>query len=468
MRLGRLEDAAKLCDEAVNSNPSDSYAWSNLGIILLENESIDWAERCFENAVESSNYTNPVALNNLGAINYRRGSLINAERYYILALLADPRDENSAYSLGEVLLEKGDLNGANDAFTLCLNIDPNNVHAKHQQILVQQTLAYRNSSSSSDMVPTGSLPKEYLTQLFDYYATHGYDQHMLKTLDYSGPEAIYNAFLKVIQKRALDNRNSVVSKWRLLDLGCGTGLAALKFRQMNVSITSSAACDLSPEMVTRATALTYFLRDMNTSGQSTFVPHASPKAGSMSCGLVYDRVVVGDVLAFLHDETVTAVEAVAEEAEQSTLGNLIIACDVLGYLGDLKPLFVAVREALKSGKGRGLFLFTVEVMDISSDRYLESHTGETDDVNERGSVPTSLGNMVNAGAGQESRLNERAVSLGYRLEPSGRFTHSLSYISTLAEETGLVVEYVEEVPELRRQFDRAVAGCVFAISSGKS
>lgn len=97
----------------------------------------------------------------------------------------------------------------------------------------------------------------------------------------------------------------------VLDLGCGTGLASELFKDL----ASTLICvDLSPQMI-------QILEQKN----------------------LYDELIVGDLLDTLN--THYNIE-------------LIIASDVLTYLGDLSPLFQAIQNALTTN---GLFAFTTEI-----------------------------------------------------------------------------------------------------------
>ena len=98
----------------------------------------------------------------------------------------------------------------------------------------------------------------------------------------------------------------------MLDLGCGTGLSGLAFRDLSRSITG---VDLSPRMLERARATG-----------------------------VYTSLVEGDI----------------ERLPQGLEGpfGLIVAADVLVYLGALDAVFRAVRQRLAPD---GLWLFTTEL-----------------------------------------------------------------------------------------------------------
>ena len=102
-------------------------------------------------------------------------------------------------------------------------------------------------------------------------------------------------------------------------------------------------------------------------------------------GAVYDELAVGDIVDYLEDK--------------KGRYDLIIACDVLVYVGNLKPLTSACAAALENG---GYYAFSTE------------------------------------------RLEETTAS-GYVLQGEGkRFAHCEAYLQQLAEDNGLVVEALEK------------------------
>jgi predicted TPR repeat methyltransferase len=97
----------------------------------------------------------------------------------------------------------------------------------------------------------------------------------------------------------------------ILDLGCGTGLSGLAFKDLAARLDG---VDLSPKMIEAAA----------TRG-------------------IYNALRVGDI------------ETVLAEAGQHY--DVLLAADTLVYLGDLASVFAGVRGRLKQG---GFFFFTVE------------------------------------------------------------------------------------------------------------
>ncbi|WP_244434071.1 tetratricopeptide repeat protein [Azospirillum sp. B506] len=145
------------------------------------------------------------------------------------------------------------------------------------------------------------LSAAYVRALFDRYADR-FDQDLVGKLGYAAPDLLRSAIDRVFPGAA---------GLRILDLGCGTGLAGVAFKPLAAHL---AGVDLSPRMVEKAR-------------------HRG----------LYDELDVGDVV---------------EAMERAPGGwDQLIAADVLVYIGDLVPIFAAAACALAPG---GCFAATVE------------------------------------------------------------------------------------------------------------
>ena len=139
----------------------------------------------------------------------------------------------------------------------------------------------------------------YVRTLFDQFASD-YDTRMRGRLGYAAP-----GILRDLAGLLLDPS----ARFDILDLGCGTGLSGVAFKPVARSLTG---VDLSPKMLAKA-------RDLE----------------------IYDRLLVGDV----------------EALDVASTFDIVVAADVLVYLGDLSKVFGVVRERIKP---TGLWLFTTE------------------------------------------------------------------------------------------------------------
>lgn len=152
-------------------------------------------------------------------------------------------------------------------------------------------------------LPTGMPPAEVIAT-FDEMAPR-FDALLVDALHYRVPEQLAALLDEVAPGRRFP---------RALDLGCGTGLVGQLLRERCDLL---AGVDLSPRMLERARARG-----------------------------VYD---------LLHEDEVV------EHLEHTTWRpELVVAADLLIYLGDLEPLFAAVRAAVAGG---GLFAASVEQHD---------------------------------------------------------------------------------------------------------
>jgi predicted TPR repeat methyltransferase len=141
----------------------------------------------------------------------------------------------------------------------------------------------------------------YVKQLFNQFAAD-YDTRMRGRLGYAAPAILRDlASLLIVPEQRFD----------ILDLGCGTGLSGVAFKPIAKRMVG---VDLSPRMLSEA-------RKLN----------------------IYDALFEGDV------------ENLPAGADGPF--DVVIAADVLVYLGDLSTLFAGVRQRLRDG---GLWLFTTE------------------------------------------------------------------------------------------------------------
>ena len=163
------------------------------------------------------------------------------------------------------------------------------------------------------------------------------------------------------------------------DLGCGAGRSGVAFRSC---IKHMTGVDLSPEMV--------------------------DKARERGC---YDRLVVGDVEFILHrDDTVE--KPCQQHMDNDVKFDLIFACGVFVYIGDVRSVFSSVRNTLVPG---GVFSFSAE--------YLE-------------------------GDGRED---------SFVLQSCARFAHERSYIEDLVKEFGFETRAME-TSRIRKHEGRDVQG----------
>ena len=199
----------------------------------------------------------------------------------------------------------------------------------------------------------------YIKSLFDGFA-YSFD-NILTELGYSVPETIAE-YLKNNLKTKL------FKKQQILDIGCGTGLCTEELKKYFPN-EEYYGVDISEKMLS--------------------------EAGKKS---IYKELYADDILTFLKETTSTY--------------NVIVAGDVLTYMGDLKPL---TRLLTKTININGYFCFSISKNTINKNEY--------------------------------------------HLTPSGRFVHNISYVMRQLKHCGFEVVKIEE-KVLRKEGGKDVLGYV--------
>ena len=223
-----------------------------------------------------------------------KGDLTGAVDLLMQALELAPTYAPAWFVLGELRRKLGDRAGAVEAFEKARAADPQDRHGAALHLI---HLGAR---------PAAAMPQGYVRALFDGYAP-AFDRTLTENLSYRAPELLFRS-VEAAHAGARMKFGSV------LDLGCGTGLAALPFRPFSDWMVG---VDLSPAMLAMAR------------GKG-----------------IYDRLIQAEARAFL-----------AAEAAINARYHLVLAADVLMYFDDLAPILAAVARVLASPS---LFAFSVE------------------------------------------------------------------------------------------------------------
>lgn len=157
-------------------------------------------------------------------------------------------------------------------------------------------------------------PADYVTELFDSYAP-GFEAHLVNALGYQVPAQL--------AELVAASSEPPPRAWRVIDVGCGSGLGGAAFRDAARHLIGS---DLSPRMV-----------------------EIARRRG------VYDELHVEDLTATLRRARADA--------------DLVVAADVFIYVGALDAAFGAASGALRPG---GLLAFSTERCDGDGYRLLPS------------------------------------------------------------------------------------------------
>lgn len=231
------------------------------------------------------------------------------------------------HNLAVLYLRQGRRSQALLHFEEALKYQPENDTAHHmvmaikgsESALMQAEGLPSESKSESESESKSRAPKHYIADLFDQYADY-YDLHVKEKLQYKVPGLLRNAM-----GRCIASASQNAKAGRVLDLGCGTGLCGIYFRDLALELIG---VDLSPNMLEKAKTLG-----------------------------AYDELVEADILEYLASSDLQPFD-------------IIIAGDVLVYFGNLEKAFHQVSKALLP---KGRFTFTVESIENSG--FLHTDTG---------------------------------------------------------------------------------------------
>jgi predicted TPR repeat methyltransferase len=239
-------------------------------------------------------------------------------------------------SFGRALEERQDYEAAEAQFRRAISIDPDHAAAyEHLGSLFRHQIKNENAIAAyrfaMEIDPRRELPAHFLAALtgettqtapvsyvqglFDSYAQR-YDKHMVVELQYRVPTFVRGLVGRLMEPgRCFD---------KVIDLGCGTGLSGVQFRD-------AAKClhgvDLSPRMI-----------------------EESKKKN------VYDRLEAANIKDFL--------------SAPGTRYDLFIATDVFIYVGALEGIFAAISQRAERN---AFFAFSTETCE--GDYYALATTG---------------------------------------------------------------------------------------------
>ncbi len=227
----------------------------------------------------------------LGEALMASGHLPTAIAEFQRALRLDPQCDAARYALGQAWAEAGEPERALEMF------------AEIEAVPAFAAKVAEQKQALEAMLRAPRSPPGYVRHLFDQFSAD-YDERMLGHLGYQA-----HAVLRALADLLLANERAPL---RVLDLGCGTGLAGEAFKDLARGRLDGV--DLSPRMIEKAR-----------------------RRG------IYDELTVGDLQTTLE--------------RPGCVYDLLIAADTLVYVGDLSPVFASAYRALAEG---GFFLFTVE------------------------------------------------------------------------------------------------------------
>jgi predicted TPR repeat methyltransferase/Flp pilus assembly protein TadD len=416
LQAGARPTQARACMEiSLSKQPEQPRAW--LFLATLHNAAEDYvaAEQAFLKALELDSGLADACFG-LGIIRFQQRRHKEAAEHLLAAVRHGSDNYLVQFCLGQVLYLQGDFSGAASAFASAQRHQPGDPQTLRKlgllrlmEILdgggtVDEALAvYRDIAGSAaediagvtktafsllsgyghrsaaiklvrarlELVPDDlgqrymlaalsgehleRAPEAYVIEHFNHFA-EGFDKQLVEVLNYHVPEELSS--LVTATGRTFN---------RALDLGCGTGLAGSLLRPFAKTLIG---VDLAPRMLEKAAER----------------------------GRVYDELVEAEAVSFL--------------AREPKAFDLIIAADLLIYIGNLTELMAMSAQSLQAG---GLFALSIETTDVAD----------------------------------------------YALLPSGRFAHRIAYIEKLSQRDFIPLEAANAT--IRLEASRPVAGFLFVL-----
>ena len=320
---GRIKEAMPYFEKAIRLNPNYWEPHYNLANSLIKEDQITKAISHYTTALKI-NPNHLTTQQNLAMAYIANNQLQEALPYLETAVQHNPQHAELHAQLAEVYLDIGKTTEAIKIFEQALTLSPKQAIWQHNLAILylreqqpeqalqhfQEALKYEpNNPTAKHMVnaliknASQNAPGQYISDLFDQYSQF-YNRHVKEKLHYQVPE--------LLRKTIGEHLKNKLKAMNILDLGCGTGLCSIYFRDLAQYLVG---IDLSKEMLAQAKALNS-----------------------------YDALCRGNILQFI-------------PGENAAFFDLIISADVLVYCGELDNIFKLCAKALKPN---GLFAFTVE------------------------------------------------------------------------------------------------------------
>lgn len=370
--LGNLELASRHLHEALRLAPNNAESYNNLGSLYYTQGQISTAIPLFEKAIRLNpnsweahynlansyirsemviqgieHYTTVLTLNpqhgnaklNLAMAYVSINNYSAALPYLIEAANNNPQHAELQGHLAEAYLDLGKSNEAILQYKKALALEPTRAEWQHNLAVLylrdkQLELAKQHFADSIKLQPdnptaqhmlqaleaktSNTAPTGYVSELFDQYASY-YNEHVKNKLNYQVPQLLRQAISKFVTEHT--------KAQNILDLGCGTGMCGIYFRDLADFIVG---VDISAAMLHQAKLLGAY-------------------DGLCRCDI--QQVIPG---------------------YNRPVFDLVLAADVLVYIGNLNNIFHNVIGTLRP---KGRFAFTIEDLISNNEDYKLQTTG---------------------------------------------------------------------------------------------
>jgi len=359
-KIGRFTEARNIYIKILRKNPHHLYAFFLLGTLFAQQHKMAEAIRYLEKAVQIKPDF-PDLQNNLGNVYKATGDFIRAKQCYLHCLKLNPHHARAHHGLGTIFLEDfKEKQKALECFRKALSLDPNIAEAHfgygmllvdygnsqglmhlekanqinpHQEGLLnrlgtaylkfnkpQEAVLRLNSALEQNpddtvakyflCIATGRKPdkelrERYVEEIFNKYSV-SFEQDLVERLGYKIPSTA---------RETIENLYGSAIKFNhMADIGCGTGLGGLAFRDCTERLTG---IDLSSRMLQKAAQKN-----------------------------IYDSLLHGEVIDVLDN--------------LDGFFDFFLATDLLSYFQELNLLLTAIRNRSSAG---ALLVFSTESND---------------------------------------------------------------------------------------------------------
>ena len=346
--MGRYTEAVVAFDHLLSMEPNHALTWNNRGNALIALERIEEAIKSYDTAlalmpelpeatgnrrqaIDALRGTNSRVADGAytkGVLLMREGRFQDAVTAFDEAILIRPAFVDALSNRATALSELKRYDEALEGFDAALALDAEhaiswNNRANALGAMKRFEEAVDNYDRALQLSPTflqardnrqnalfelkrgKRCPPAFMRNLFDDFASH-YDDTMLEKLQYRAHQHLRTLADRVLSRPA---------PWRILDLGCGTGLVGDAFKDLAAG-GHLAGLDIAEKML-----------------------EATQRRG------IYNELILGDLETVLHGP--------------GPAFELILAADTMIYLGDLAPTFSGVAKRLEP---EGFYIFAVESM----------------------------------------------------------------------------------------------------------
>jgi predicted TPR repeat methyltransferase len=247
----------------------------------------------------------------LGLTHFQRGNISDAVFRFKLVTWIEPAHGEAWYYLGRSQLAEGKLAQASESLKKALKLKPDHELAGYFLALAL------GKSAPAEILPR-RMPRALVTEHFDAIAAT-YNKEQLESFEYKGHMALIEAVRPLLVQGRIDHI--------VVELGVGTGLCGALLQDVSAHITG---VDISQKMLEEA------MKVQAPNGKK-----------------IYDALIHRDAVDFLKE--------VAPDS-----ADIVLACQLISYMGDVEELFAQAARVLKPG---GLFGVTAEKMDGSGYRF---------------------------------------------------------------------------------------------------